>query len=222
MTVKRDLAGQQSNAAVAGANKPVREKLAKFFTFWLLLIALTFLSAAILIILNNIHFIRVLSNSMQPNFKRGDVLVVHPVKKSEIKVGDVVVLHIPNQGREQFAHRVIHITTHANQVNVETKGDANPTSDPWKLRIASTEVPVVIERIPASFIPFIQLTRTELIAIYFALCLMFVSLFIPLRRLLPKFKKKQGWQKTQAISGDFTGETPVGLNSKPKTNQTNQ
>ncbi|CAN1216756.1 Signal peptidase complex catalytic subunit SEC11C [Linum perenne] len=71
----------------------------------------------------------VLSGSMEPGFKRGDILFLY-MNKEPIRAGDIVVFNV--EGRDiPIVHRVIEI--HQQQKNGEiellTKGDANPMDD---------------------------------------------------------------------------------------------
>ena len=60
-------------------------------------------------------------------FLKGDALVVVGVKKQDLKVGDVIVFKIPGQNTP-IVHRIVKIENG----QIITKGDHNPTYDPWK------------------------------------------------------------------------------------------
>uniref|UniRef100_M1BMW5 Signal peptidase complex catalytic subunit SEC11 n=1 Tax=Solanum tuberosum TaxID=4113 RepID=M1BMW5_SOLTU len=67
----------------------------------------------------------VLSGSMEPGFKRGDILFLH-MSKDPIRAGEIVVFNV--DGREiPIVHRVIkvHERKDTGEVNVLTKGDNN-------------------------------------------------------------------------------------------------
>lgn len=71
----------------------------------------------------------VLSGSMEPGFKRGDLLFLH-MNESPIRTGEIVVFKI--EGKDiPIVHRVV--TVHEKQdtaeVNILTKGDNNPIDD---------------------------------------------------------------------------------------------
>ncbi|KAL4039169.1 hypothetical protein IC575_002816 [Cucumis melo] len=71
----------------------------------------------------------VLSGSMEPGFKRGDILFLH-MSKDPIRTGEIVVFHI--DGREiPIVHRVIkvHERQDSGEVDVLTKGDNNYGDD---------------------------------------------------------------------------------------------
>ncbi|KAG2615054.1 hypothetical protein PVAP13_3NG028500 [Panicum virgatum] len=67
----------------------------------------------------------VLSGSMEPGFKRGDILFLH-MSKDPIRTGEIVVFNI--DGREiPIVHRVIkvHERQDTAEVDILTKGDNN-------------------------------------------------------------------------------------------------
>ncbi|KAI3730396.1 hypothetical protein QVD17_32170 [Tagetes erecta] len=66
----------------------------------------------------------VLSGSMEPGFKRGDILFLH-MSKEPIRAGEIVVFNV--DGREiPIVHRVIKVHEHEDgEVDVLTKGDNN-------------------------------------------------------------------------------------------------
>ncbi|KAJ6942600.1 signal peptidase complex catalytic subunit SEC11A [Populus alba x Populus x berolinensis] len=71
----------------------------------------------------------VLSGSMEPGFKRGDILFLH-MSKDPIRAGEIVVFNI--DGREiPIVHRVIkvHERQDTGEVDVLTKGDNNYGDD---------------------------------------------------------------------------------------------
>lgn len=71
----------------------------------------------------------VLSGSMEPGFKRGDILFLH-MSKAPIRAGEIVVFHV--DGREiPIVHRVIkvHERQETGEVEVLTKGDNNYGDD---------------------------------------------------------------------------------------------
>ncbi|XP_023548595.1 signal peptidase complex catalytic subunit SEC11A-like [Cucurbita pepo subsp. pepo] len=71
----------------------------------------------------------VLSGSMEPGFKRGDILFLH-MSKDPIRTGEIVVFNV--DGREiPIVHRVIkvHERQDSGEVDVLTKGDNNYGDD---------------------------------------------------------------------------------------------
>ncbi|XP_035547501.1 signal peptidase complex catalytic subunit SEC11C-like isoform X2 [Juglans regia] len=71
----------------------------------------------------------VLSESMEPGFKRGDILFLH-MSKDPIRAGEIVVFNV--DGRDiPIVHRVIkvHERQDTGEVDVLTKGDSNKDDD---------------------------------------------------------------------------------------------
>ncbi|NBU32250.1 MAG: signal peptidase I [Actinobacteria bacterium] len=169
--------------AVANEQRTI---LAAITLFLLMGIALTSVASATYIMVKQIHFSRVLSDSMKPEFKRGDLLLVKPVDRLSLEKGDIAVLPILGEPGSQFAHRIINVERTNNTVQVQTKGDANPVIDPWKLTITSRKVPVVVSSIPASIVPLVSLNRYVLTGLFALLCLLFISLLTPRRMREPE------------------------------------
>ncbi len=86
---------------------------------WLGVLALVF-------ILGNQYFVfaTVLSGSMEPTLKKGDLVLAQTFDK-EVKVGDVVMF-AAKDFKEPVTHRVVGITAEG---NIITKGDANTAVD---------------------------------------------------------------------------------------------
>ncbi len=72
--------------------------------------------------------VAVASDSMVPTLNRGDVLFVRG--EENINVGDIIVYRSP-VGNIPIIHRVIKVIDKETYI---TKGDANPTSDPWEVK----------------------------------------------------------------------------------------
>lgn len=86
----------------------------------------------------------VLSGSMEPTFKIGSVIYYKKIAKEELKEGDIITFK--NQSNNFISHRVVSIDDEL----IETKGDANSSSDANKVRFediqgkdASVSIPYV-------------------------------------------------------------------------------
>jgi signal peptidase I len=75
-----------------------------------------------------IAFSPVLSNSMAPGFRAGDLLITKEGPASFLKVGEVVVIR-NGTDYQLFSHRIVAIAKSAGEMAITTKGDANPTID---------------------------------------------------------------------------------------------
>ncbi len=76
----------------------------------------------------NVFFGTVLSGSMEPTFKRGDLVLMQSLY-GEPAVGDIIMF-IPKEGMEPVTHRIMSI----NKYGYVTKGDANLKEDDWRVR----------------------------------------------------------------------------------------
>jgi signal peptidase len=89
----------------------------------------------------------VAGGSMEPVIPLGSAVVVEPVRPADLAVGDIVSL---KSGPKQsvFTHRIIRVAQLDGQIAIETRGDANLTSDP-----SLTPASAVIGRV-SLIIPF--------------------------------------------------------------------
>ena len=101
----------------------------------LLLITLlleTYLGAAY--ISNNFTPLMVVTTaSMEPTINVGDLIYVKGVAPTDIKVGDIITFVPPRDSIKGtlITHRVVEISYETNEVYFKTKGDNNPSVDPW-------------------------------------------------------------------------------------------
>lgn len=79
----------------------------------------------------------ILSGSMRPGFPIGGVAITQTIPTNQLKVGDVAVFHPPFLKNTTYIHRIISINRSNKQYIIRTKGDDNPTADPWLLRITT-------------------------------------------------------------------------------------
>jgi len=146
-------------------------------------IAIASVSGAAYIVINKIHFARVLSGSMQPQFERGDVLVLKPIDRTKVTRGQVLMLPTAQGDGSLFVHRVIEVNRTKGSTLVRTKGDANPVADPATLRITSTQVPLVTGVLNMSWAPMVGIGKPGIVFLFVLLLLAFGSLFLPRRRV---------------------------------------
>lgn len=89
-----------------------------------------------------------LSNSMQPTFAAGDMLVVRPEPLADVRAGQVLALQLPNGGRTE-THRVVRVVRAGAHPVVETAGDATKVRDPWgRIRLTGTTAWRVVLVVP--------------------------------------------------------------------------
>jgi signal peptidase len=70
----------------------------------------------------------VVSNSMVPEFYKGDLVVIKGVDPENLQKGDIVVYHNPLRNIP-IVHRIVDIEYHAGYLYFFTKGDHNLRSD---------------------------------------------------------------------------------------------
>jgi signal peptidase len=93
--------------------------------------------------------VAVYSGSMEPVLHVGSLAWVKPVPSDEVRAGDVITFQDPTTPGRLITHRVVQRFRHDGQTVYRTKGDANPTRDPWNIVLPgqvgrySFDVPVV-------------------------------------------------------------------------------
>lgn len=73
----------------------------------------------------------VLSASMRPTFGPGALVIVTPTPAEDLRVGDVIMYHIPVDDHRVVSHRIAEIVEPGAHPVVRTAGDANSAPDPW-------------------------------------------------------------------------------------------
>ncbi len=96
------------------------------------LIVQTYMGAAYLS--NNFTPLMVVTTgSMEPSINPGDLIYVKGVPADEIQVNDIITFRPPRDyvRGTLITHRVIDIQYDSNEIYFKTKGDNNPSVDPW-------------------------------------------------------------------------------------------
>jgi signal peptidase I len=78
--------------------------------------------------------------SMRPTLSPGDVAVLTPERIGDLRRGQVVAFHPPGEPRLTVIHRVFSVRRLRGSVVIQTKGDANNTTDAWKARLVGNTV----------------------------------------------------------------------------------
>ncbi|HEY32960.1 MAG TPA: signal peptidase I [Dehalococcoidia bacterium] len=128
-------------------------------------------------------FMAVLGDSMEPEFKAGDLITIEKVSYSEINVGDVVVVNVPPSVREAYnypiaiAHRVVRVVEAESGISFRTRGDNTGGEDPFVVRSQDIEGKVG-SRIPFLGFPLLYLQSKEgLVFIIVSLCIFTMYLY---------------------------------------------
>jgi signal peptidase I len=77
----------------------------------------------------------VLSNSMRPHFGAGDLLVVTAEPVRDVRVGQVISIHVPKGDHHVQTHRIVQVVRGGEHPVVRTKGDANDARDQFTARL---------------------------------------------------------------------------------------
>jgi signal peptidase len=139
---------------IASQYKPRRAELKKDHTLSDRVLFIAILAIVIILGLKWVSLMVVVSNSMLPEFQRGDMIVVQSIFLTP-EPGDIVTFNLKNKNYD-VSHRVI------NNLNGEiiTKGDNNPRNDDYDTKqenikakaILINNHPIVIKTLGALFI----------------------------------------------------------------------
>jgi len=130
---------------------------------------------ASLVLLNSMGYIItspqvVLTGSMEPTLKVGDIVILKKVTRDEIQIGDIIAYRLHGN---VVIHRVVNITGET----IVTKGDANAAPDPWEVSFKDViGVPGI--RIPYLGWIFIAISYSPIIRLTFIVILITAILII--------------------------------------------
>ena len=80
--------------------------------------------------------VAVYSGSMTPTIGVGGLAVDRPIPARDVHVGDVITFSDPYVKGRLVTHRIVNILqTPSGAPAYRTKGDANPSRDPWTIRL---------------------------------------------------------------------------------------
>jgi len=114
--------------------------------------------------------------SMSPAIAVGALILEQPVPEADLRPGDVVTFALPNGA--VVTHRIVRLATVDGTLQVETKGDANASSDPT-LHPASGISGVVRVSLPLAGFLFAYLTLpTGIISVFAMLGCLLVSIWL--------------------------------------------
>jgi signal peptidase I len=90
-----------------------------------------------------------LTGSMAPGINPGDVTVAVQEPTTALAVGQIISYQIPVDDHRVVSHRVVKVTrSPSGAVLVQTKGDHNPSADPWTAVITDPQVWTVRAVVP--------------------------------------------------------------------------
>lgn len=93
------------------------------------------MSLALLIITQRVFnpFHVVISDSMSPQIKTGDAVIMKDLEADTVKPGDVIIFHDPEDKANLVIHRVVNVEEQGGVKFFSTKGDNNKEADNWKI-----------------------------------------------------------------------------------------
>ncbi|HEX5097555.1 MAG TPA: signal peptidase I, partial [Acidimicrobiia bacterium] len=89
------------------------------------------------------------SGSMVPTFRVGDVAIADWIEANDLRPGDVVSFRDAELGGESITHRVRAVQRRGDVLHVETRGDANDSSEYWSTP-SDALVGRVVGRVPGA------------------------------------------------------------------------
>ena len=103
------------------------------YSFGIILV-LTFLLVGVISGMFKYHMLAIVSNSMVPEFSRGDAVLIEKINDKELgmlKKGDIIAFY-DTSGR-MVIHRIVLIEDNNGEYFIKTKGDNNDSIDSWTL-----------------------------------------------------------------------------------------
>jgi signal peptidase len=167
--------------AIAAPRSRVRSLLGGAGTFVLWALA-GFAAAIALTMLVPLAFhgrpLTVMSGSMTPTIRTGDVVIAMPIKPLDVRPGDIVSFKDPGRGGALVTHRVRHMRRRGAKVDFITRGDANTGTEHWSIK-AKGRLHRTVLRLPKLGRPLVfARTRTGLLALVLAPLLLLGTLEI--------------------------------------------
>ncbi len=89
----------------------------------------------------------VLTGSMEPTIAAGDVVIDERISPTDAQVGDVVTFRDPEDQAKLITHRVRSIHRTGSHLWFITQGDANNTTERWRI-VADGELGRVVYKVP--------------------------------------------------------------------------
>jgi len=77
--------------------------------------------------------VTVLSDSMEPALRRGDLIVAMSIRPAEARPGDVITFTDPSRPGRLLTHRLVRTERHGPVQAMVTQGDANAVPERWSV-----------------------------------------------------------------------------------------
>ena len=134
----------------------------------------------------------IISNSMEPIIKKGDIVITKAAKAEDIKVNDIITY---KKKDETITHRIINIENNGKEIMYTTKGDNNNIEDIERILYNDIEGKYII-KIPllGKILLILENKIVFLILVLIVLILYFYNIKIQERREIRREKKKK-WKQ---------------------------
>jgi len=123
------------------------------------------------------------SASMAPTLNLGDLILVRGVDIAAIRQGDIIVFNVPapydRYTPSPIVHRVVGVKVEGDEVYFETKGDNNPSADPWLVPVGNV-IGKCVGKVPYVGLPILYLRTPYGLAALAAFIMLWI--FYPRRR----------------------------------------
>jgi signal peptidase I len=123
--------------------------------------------------------VAVYSGSMTPTIAVGGLAVDRTISAKDVRVGDVITFNDPYVKGRMVTHRVVAIIPTPHGLAYRTKGDSNPSRDPWTIRLNGQVGRVAFSVPVAGYVLVYAHTREVRGAL---ICLASILLFVGLLR----------------------------------------
>lgn len=126
----------------------------------------------------------IVSESMEPNIKVGDIILEKKIKEEDLKKGDIITYKIDDQN---ITHRIVNIEIINNITYYKTKGDNNKIEDEKKI-VYSDIRGKVIAKIPLVGNFILNKKIKKIILIILVIC---IIIYMRLKKIETKMKKRR-------------------------------
>ncbi len=117
---------------------------------WLILVvaAALFLAASVSVVSRQWQITPILTGSMVPDLPIGSVAISEREPLASLTLGQIALLHPPSDPSVTYVHKIVWLKKTSSGTEIRTRGVANPTEDPWTVRVESPVVYVVKHDVP--------------------------------------------------------------------------
>jgi signal peptidase I len=132
----------------------------------------------------------VTTGSMRPEIKPGDLVITRLENMNSVKVGQVI-LFLDNKSRNPISHRVISVAVSGQNINVTTKGDANPVADGTITEPTTFKISKVVTVVAGMGWVVAALHTSAAKYLLLALLVLLAIMFVAEKRLAMRKKKEK-------------------------------